>query len=308
VPHSQSNDFHHLRRAIIGVNDAGGQLDKDTLHSAWQAPTRNDCIVISQLICSATIGGMDLSGTVAVVTGGSGILGGGIARAFAAAGAAVVVHYRKSAERATSVVGDIVAEGGQALPAQCDVTDPGGCAGLMATAIEAFGRLDTVVANAGVQPVAELARLSVPQWRAVVDTNLLGSFATAQAAASVMGERGGGAIILIGSTEGTQPAWSHAHYCASKAAVIHFARVAALEYGRQGIRVNSVSPGLIWRDGLDLDWPDGVARFRRAAPLGRLGRPADIGNACVFLASSMAEWITGQDLVVDGGVSVHPTW
>jgi len=180
---------------------------------------------------------------------------------------------------------------------------------MMATAVEAFGRLDTVVANAGVQPVAELATMSVPQWRAVVETNLIGSFATVQAAASAMGERGGGgSIILIGSIEGAQPAWSHAHYCASKAAVIHFARTAALEYGRHGIRVNSVSPGLIWRDGLGLDWPDGVARCQRAAPLGRLGRPTDVGNACVFLASSMAEWITSQDLVVDGGVSVHPTW
>jgi NAD(P)-dependent dehydrogenase (short-subunit alcohol dehydrogenase family) len=252
---------------------------------------------------------MDLSGTVAVVTGASGTLGGGIARAFAAAGAAVIVHYRSGAERAASVVGDIIARGGRAVSARCDVTDPDGCAGLMATALEAFGRLDTVVANAGVQPVAELATMSVPQWRAVVETNLIGSFATVQAAASVMGERGGGGvIILIGSIEGTQPAWSHAHYCASKAAVIHFARTAALEYGRYGIRVNSVSPGLIWRDGLDLDWPDGVARCQQASPLGRLGRPADVGNACVFLASSMAEWITGQDLVVDGGVSVHPTW
>jgi glucose 1-dehydrogenase/3-oxoacyl-[acyl-carrier protein] reductase len=119
---------------------------------------------------------------------------------------------------------------------------------------------------------------------------------------------GGGSIILIGSVEGTHPAWSHAHYCASKAAVIHFARTAALEYGRDGIRVNSVSPGLIWREGLDLDWPDGVMRFQRAAPLGRLGQPAYVGNACVFLASPMAEWITGHDLIVDGGVSAHPTW
>jgi NAD(P)-dependent dehydrogenase (short-subunit alcohol dehydrogenase family) len=89
--------------------------------------------------------------------------------------------------------------------------------------------------------------------------------------------------------------------------VIHFASTAVLEYGQHGIRVNSVSPGLIWRDGLDLDWPDGVARFRRAVPLGRLGRPADVGNVCVFLASSMAEWITGQDPVLDGGISAHPT-
>ena len=251
---------------------------------------------------------MDLSGTVAVVTGAGGGLGGGIARAFAVAGAAVLVHYRSSAEPAAAVVADIIAGGGRALSAQCDVTDPDGCTGLMAATLEAFGRLDTVVANAGVQPVAELGTMSVPQWREVVDTNLTGSFATVQAAASAMGKQGGGAIILIGSIEGAQPTWSHAHYCASKAAVIHFARAAALEYGREGIRVNSISPGLIWRDGLDRDWPEGVARFQRAAPLGRLGQPADVGNACVFLASSMAEWITGQDLVVDGGVSVHPTW
>ncbi|MDQ4103025.1 MAG: SDR family oxidoreductase [Actinomycetota bacterium] len=251
---------------------------------------------------------MDLSGTAAVVTGASGGLGSGIARAFAAAGAAVVAHYRGSGERAATVVGDIIAGGGRAIPAQCDVTDPGGCAGLMAATVEAFGRLDTVVANAGIQPVTELATMSVPQWREVIDTNLTGTFATVQAAASAMSVRGGGSIILIGSIEGAQPAWSHAHYSTSKAAVIHFARAAALEYGRYGIRVNSVSPGLIWRDGLEVDWPDGVAQFRRAAPLGRLGRPADVGNACVFLASSMAEWITGQDLVVDGGVSAHPTW
>ncbi|MGH3809015.1 MAG: SDR family oxidoreductase [Pseudonocardiaceae bacterium] len=95
-----------------------------------------------------------------------------------------------------------------------------------------------------------------------------------------------------------------AHYCASKAAVIHFTRTAALEYGRYGIRVNGVSPGLIWRECLDRDWPDGVARFRQAAPLGRLGRPTDVGNACVFLSMISAtvrpstlppSLFTGQD-------------
>ena len=252
---------------------------------------------------------MDLKGTVAVVTGAGGGLGAGLARAFATAGAAVVVHYRSSPEQAGGVVAEITASGGQAVAAQCDITDPEGCAGLMTTAVETFGRLDAVVANAGVQPVAELATMPLPQWCEVIDTNLTGSFVTVQAAASAMRRRGaGGAIILIGSIEGTQPAWSHAHYCASKAAVIHFARVAALEYGRDGVRVNSVSPGLIWREGLERDWPEGVTRFRQAAPLGRLGQPPDVGNACVFLASPMAGWITGQDLVVDGGVSAHPSW
>lgn len=253
------------------------------------------------------MGGVDLRGTVAVVTGAGGGLGGGIARAFAACGAAVVVHYRTSAESAASVVTDIRASGGRALLAQGDLTDPDSGQGLVARTIDEFGRVDTVVANAGIAPVAELATMSVSQWREVVDTNLIATFATVQAAAAAM-SAGGGAIILIGSIEGMHPAWAHAHYCASKAAVIHLARTAALEYGRYGIRVNSVSPGLIWRDGLDLDWPEGVRRYRRAVPLGRLGRPADVGNACVFLASSMAEWITGVNLVVDGGVSVHPTW
>lgn len=255
------------------------------------------------------MGYVDLNDTVAVVTGAGGALGGGIARAFAAVGAAVVVHYRTSAEPAAAVVAEILGQGGRAVAAQCDITDPDGCADLMTVALGSFGRLDTVVANAGIQPDAELATMSVPQWRAVLDTNVTGSFVTVQAAASSLRERGEvGSIILIGSIEGTQPGWSHAHYCASKAAVIHFARAAALEYGRYGIRVNSVSPGLIWRDGLDRDWPEGVDRYQRAVPLGRLGQPADVGHACVFLASPMAGWITGQDLVVDGGVSAHPTW
>jgi 3-oxoacyl-[acyl-carrier protein] reductase len=86
------------------------------------------------------------------------------------------------------------------------------------------------------------------------------------------------------------------------------ARAAALEYGPAGIRVNTVSPGLIDRDGLEADWPDGVSRWHAAAPLGRLGRTSDIGDACVFLASSLAGWITGHDLVVDGGMSARPGW
>jgi NAD(P)-dependent dehydrogenase (short-subunit alcohol dehydrogenase family) len=256
---------------------------------------------------AGTIGGVDLTGTVVVVTGAGGGLGGGIARAFGASGAAVVVHYRTSAESATRVVTDVIATGGRAVSVQGDLTEPGSCQGLMARAIDEFGQVDTVVANAGIAPVAELATMSVTQWRDVVDTNLTASFATVQTGAAAMTARGG-AIILIGSIEGMQPAWAHAHYCASKAAVIHFARTAALEYGRYGIRVNSVCPGLIWRDGLDRHWPEGVRRYQSAVPLGRLGRPADVGNACVFLASSMAEWITGVNLVVDGGVSAHPTW
>jgi NAD(P)-dependent dehydrogenase (short-subunit alcohol dehydrogenase family) len=115
------------------------------------------------VISAETIDGMDLTGQVAVVTGAGGGLGGGICQIFARA--AVVVHYRNSAESAARVVADITAMGGRALSAQCDITDPDSCMGLMATTVETFGRVDTVVANAGVQPVAELITMSMPPPR-----------------------------------------------------------------------------------------------------------------------------------------------
>jgi NAD(P)-dependent dehydrogenase (short-subunit alcohol dehydrogenase family) len=118
----------------------------------------------------------------------------------------------------------------------------------------------------------------------------------------------GGAIVNISSIEGLQPAFLHSHYAASKAAVIMHTRAAALELGPSGIRVNCVSPGLIDAPGLDTAWPDGVARWHAAAPLGRLGEPADVADAVLFLASPAARWISGANLVVDGGVLTHNTW
>jgi NAD(P)-dependent dehydrogenase (short-subunit alcohol dehydrogenase family) len=221
------------------------------------------------------------------------------------------VHHRGStgaaAATARRLADRIVEHGGRAVTARADITDPGACAELMGVAVERFGRLDAVVACAGVQPVTPLRQLDQPGWQAVVDTNAAGSFATLQAAAERMGGRGG-SITLIASIEGTRPAAGHAHYAASKAAVIMLARAAALEYGRSGIRVNTVSPGLVDRAGLEAAWPEGVARWRGKAPLSGLGEPSDIGDACVFLASPMARWITGHDLVVDGGMSVVPGW
>ncbi len=248
----------------------------------------------------------DLSGAVALVTGGGGGIGGGVAERFAAAGAAVVVHHRGAPDAADEVARRIVARGGRAVTARADVTDPDACAALAQVAVDRFGRLDAVVGCAGVQPVVDLADLSTADWRQVLDTNATGSFTTLQAAAARMPE--GGSITLVASIEGSRPAPGHAHYAAAKAAVIMLARAAALEYGRRGIRVNSVSPGLVDRPGLAGTWPDGVARWQAGAPLGRLGSPADIGDACVFLASPMARWITGHDLVVDGGMAAVPGW
>jgi glucose 1-dehydrogenase len=249
----------------------------------------------------------DLRGTVAVVTGASGGIGAGVARRFAAAGAAVVLGYRHGAERAAALGAELAENGGRAVTVAADVTDPGGCATVMAEAHERFGRLDAVVGCAGVQPVTALPEMTEADWRSVAGSQLDGAFHTVQAAAAVLAADGG-SITLIASVEGTRPARGHAHYASAKAGVIMLARSAALEYGAAGIRVNTVSPGLIERPGLDRQWPAGVARWRDASPLGRLGRAEEVGDACVFLASPLARWITGHDLVVDGGMGVAPAW
>lgn len=255
-----------------------------------------------------------LDGQVALVTGASGGIGRGIALRFAEAGAAVAVHYRTDAEGAREVVGLIEDAGGSAVALHAELTVETECHRLVREAADwGGGTLTALVDNAGVQPVQELPGMTVTDWRAVVDANLSSVFACTQAAVEVMreGDKGdgrGGSITHIASIEATHPAPLHAHYSASKAAVVMHARSAALEYGPYGIRVNTVSPGLIDREGLAEAWPDGVRRWQQAVPTGRLGRPEDVGDACVFLASPMASWITGHDLVVDGGVSARPTW
>jgi 3-oxoacyl-[acyl-carrier protein] reductase len=249
----------------------------------------------------------DLTGTVALVTGASGTLGRGIALRFAAAGSAVAVHYHRDRAGADAVAGQIAAIGGTARVLAADLTDDAACRDLVDAAASWTGRLDVLVNNAGIQPLADLAEMSADTWRRMIDTNLTSAFSCTQAAALVM--RGtGGSVTHIASIEAAHPAFGHAHYSTAKAALVMHARAAALEYGPLGIRVNTVSPGLVDRPGLAADWPDGVDRWHRAAPLRRLGEPADIGNACVFLASPLACWITGHDLTVDGGVSAHPTW
>ncbi|MGW2525200.1 SDR family NAD(P)-dependent oxidoreductase [Streptomyces sp. NPDC001617] len=250
-----------------------------------------------------------LEGQVALVTGAGGGIGRGIALRFAREGAEVALHCRTAVESAREVADRIEGSGGRAVVLRGDLTDDGVCARVVREAAEwGGGRLDALVNNAGVQPVRELAGMTAGEWRAVVDANLSSVFACTQTAAEVMRERGGGSVTHIASIEARQPAALHAHYSASKAAVVMHARSAALEYGAYGIRVNTVSPGLIGREGLAEDWPEGVRRWQEAVPLGRLGAPEDVGNACVFLASRLASWVTGHDLVVDGGVSARPTW
>ncbi|MHC5903020.1 SDR family NAD(P)-dependent oxidoreductase [Streptomyces sp. S6] len=245
-----------------------------------------------------------LSGRVALVTGGGGGIGQGIVRQLSRAGAGVVVHCRQEVTRAAELAREV----GEAVVVSGDLTREEECRRVVREAVRWRGRLDVLVNNAGVQPVKELSALTVSDWRETQDANVTSAFVCTQEAVRAMAGRGGGSVVHIASVEGARPAPGHAHYSVSKAALVAHARAAALEYGPLGIRVNTVSPGLVDRPGLADDWPEGVARWHASAPLGRLGRPEDVGAACVFLASDAASWITGADLPVDGGVSVRPGW
>lgn len=256
----------------------------------------------------APIPAIPLSGSTVLITGATGGLGKGIALRFANAGANIVLHHRSSPELAEEFAEKLREFGTSTLIVSADIRDEAECAAIVSAAVTEFGRLDALVNNAGVQPVEPLEGMTVAQWEAVVNTNLSGTFAMTQAAASAMKATGGGTITHIASVEASLPAPNHAHYAASKAGVKMHARAAALELGPHNIRVNTVSPGLIDRGDLAQSWPQGRDSWLRAAPLGRTGTPDDIGDACVFLASPLARWITGHDLVVDGGMSAVPAW
>ncbi len=247
---------------------------------------------------------LDLGDRVVIVTGAGGGIGIGIVERMVLSGARVVAHTRSSpVDHLTEPSRGLVTE------VRADLTDEVGPASVVDAAIERFGKVDALVNNAAIQPVVPFTELDDMQWSEMIDTNLTAAHRLTQAAASVMREQGtGGAIVHVASIEARHPTPVHGHYATSKAGLVMHARAAALAWGPHGIRVNSVSPGLINRPGLEDDWPEGVQRWRTAAPLGRLGTPEDVGDACVFLCSDLARWITGADLVVDGGVLTNPTW
>ncbi len=245
---------------------------------------------------------IDMTSAVVAVTGAAGGIGTGIARRFADAGASLVLQHHRSAA-------PVLDAPGGTCTVRADLTADDGPAQVVAAALDAYGRIDALVNNAGVQPAAPFMDVTESGWDEMIATNVTACHRLTRAfAAHVIGHRGRGSVVHIASIEGSQPAVGHSHYATSKAALIMHARAAAVELGPHGIRVNSVSPGLIGRAGIDEVWPDGVGRWLAAAPLGRMGAPDEIGDACVFLCSSLASWISGVDLVVDGGISARSTW
>jgi NAD(P)-dependent dehydrogenase (short-subunit alcohol dehydrogenase family) len=251
---------------------------------------------------------LDLTDRVVLVTGGGSGLGAGIATRFAQAGADLVVSYRSNADGAAAVCGEIEALGRRALAIQADVSDENDVSRLFTKAITEFGRVSVVINNAGIYPQASVVDMTPAEWDATLNANLRGVFLCTQAAARQMANQLDdlNAILNIASIEGSMTAPLHSHYIASKAGVIAYTRAAALELGPKGIRVNAVSPGLIWRKGIEDGWPEGVSAWQATAPLSRLGQAQDVADACIFLASRAASWITGINLPVDGGMLSRP--
>jgi NAD(P)-dependent dehydrogenase (short-subunit alcohol dehydrogenase family) len=257
----------------------------------------------------AVAGLFDFSGRVVLITGAGQGIGAGIARRFSEAGARVAVHYRTSRESAERLVEEISERGGAAVAVPGDLIQAEETSTVIAATVVAWGRIDVLVNNAGIYPLAPLVDMEEGQWDEVVDANLKSVFLCTREVARQMKRQGdGGAVVNVASIEGERPASQHSHYNAAKAGVLMHTRAAAYELAPLGIRVNAVSPGLIWRPGLEEQWPEGVARWQEAAPLRRLGRAEDVADACLFLASPAARFVTGVNLPVDGGVLVRPAF
>ena len=257
---------------------------------------------------------LNLSGNTAIVTGASGGIGSAIALRLAEAGAAVVVHYHRNAEQADSVVEKIQQNDGNAVALQADLCEDNACTDLLAQTETTLGQPSLLINNAGAQPVSSLLNMSAEEIHEVLSTNisapmlLTKKFAALHSNTIAENRRRNISVTNIASVQGLQPAVGHSHYASSKSALVMFTRAAAVELGELGIRVNAVSPGLIDREGLNEAWPEGVNRYQSAAPLGTIGCGTDIANAVLFLSSSAASWISGTNLVVDGGVSCAPVW
>jgi 3-oxoacyl-[acyl-carrier protein] reductase len=242
---------------------------------------------------------LDLTGRVAFVTGSTRGIGRAVAETLHAAGASVAVVGR-SRETAEAVAAEI---GPRARGFNCDVAAPDTIRAALADAEGAFGTIDILVNNAGITRDNLLLRLGQEDWDAVIAANLTGAFVATQAVLKGMMKRRSGRIINLTSVVGLTGNKGQANYAASKAGLIGFTKSVAKEYAGRGILANCVAPGFI-----DTDMTAALPEAARAAllesiPLGRLGAPADIAGAVLFLASDLGAYITGQVLVVDGGMT-----
>jgi len=241
---------------------------------------------------------VNVENKVIIVTGGSRGIGKAIVEDLAAAGAKVLFTYRSSAEAA-----EAIAEATGATAIQADVADEAACQALVART-EALGGLDAVVNNAGITRDGLMLRMPDSDWDAVLRTNLDGTFRMCRAAAAIMLRQRRGSIVNLTSISGIRGNSGQANYAASKAAVAAMSRSLAKELAKRSIRVNCVAPGFIDTDMVQSMDPRIVAGVKKAVPMRRLGKPEEVAKLVRFLVSDDSSFITGQEIVVDGGLSV----
>ncbi len=241
---------------------------------------------------------MSLSGQVALVTGASGPIGGAIAARLDAAGARVALQYGQNRP----------AQGGACF--QADLGEPGFETELLGAVTAELGAPDLLIHCAADQSVLALGDMSDTAVARMMRVNVGAVLALTRAfVAQIPARAQNASVINISSIEASNPGGGgHAHYAASKAALESLTRSFAMEYGAQGVRANAVAPGLIARPDIETRWPEGVARWQAACPLGRMGTPKDVAEAVLFLASPAASWINGTVLTLDGGVSAATGW
>ena len=250
----------------------------------------------------------DLSGQVAVVTGSSRGIGRAIAERMAEHGARVVVSSRKL-DACEVVVAAIRNAGGVAVAAACNIGRKEELQALTGAALSRWGRIDALVCNAAVNPhFGPMATIADDAWDRIMGSNIRSNLWLANMAAPGMAERGGGSITVVSSIAGLRGSATLGAYGVSKAADMQLVRNLAVEWGGRGIRANAIAPGLVRTDFARALWEDAetLARRTRDTPLGRIGEPDEIAGAAVFLASAAGRFMTGQTIVIDGGVTAGP--
>lgn len=248
----------------------------------------------------------DLSGKVALITGSSRGIGRAIADAMAEAGAKVVISSRK-AEACTAAVADLAKRGHEAISVPCNVSSKDDLRRLVDTTLDKWGRIDTLVCNAGINPAfGPLSKIEDAAFDKIMATNLRSTLWLCNMAIPQMAERRDGTVIIISSIAGLKGNAVIGTYGISKAAEMQLARNLALEWGKQNIRVNAIAPGIIRTDFARALWEDKerLQRVEAMAPLGRIGDVQEVAGIAVFLAAPAGAFITGQVIVADGGITI----